>query len=144
MTTPLPPDSQRSRVARTVYLALGFLFVGLGAAGAVLPVLPTTPFLLLAAACWGRSSERLSTWLLQHRIFGPTLRTWRERRALPPGVKTKAIALVVVAFGVSIAFGVESTPLRLALATTGVGLIVFLARMPTWHGEDSPVPRVSR
>jgi len=144
MTPPVLPESQRPRLARAVYLGLGLVFVGLGAVGAVLPVLPTTPFLLLAAACWGRSSDRLSRWLLEHRVFGPTLRTWRERRSLPPGVKAKAITLVVVAFAVSIVLGVEATALRLLLGATGLGLIVFLARLPTWHGEHGKAAEARR
>ena len=81
----------RSAAMRGVFLALGLAFTGLGIVGAVLPVLPTTPFLILAVACFARSSPRLERWLLEHRIFGPTLAQWRERGAIPFKVKLLAL-----------------------------------------------------
>jgi uncharacterized membrane protein YbaN (DUF454 family) len=77
---------------RGLFLALGLLFVGIGFAGIVLPVVPTTPFLILAAACFARSSRRLERWLLEHRSFGPTLRDWRARGAIPWRAKLAALA----------------------------------------------------
>lgn len=77
---------------RSVYLVLGLLAVGLGFLGLFLPVLPTTPFLLVAVACFARSSSRLERWLLEHPRFGPTLRDWRERGAIPRRVKATALA----------------------------------------------------
>ena len=77
---------------RAAYLAAGLFFVALGFVGAFLPVLPTTPFLILAAACFARSSRRLETWLLDHPRFGPLLRGWRERGAIPPKAKIMSLA----------------------------------------------------
>ena len=77
---------------RRFYLALGLAFVALGFIGAFLPVLPTTPFLILAAACFARSSPRLEAWLLDHPRFGPALRAWRERGAIPWNAKLMALA----------------------------------------------------
>lgn len=85
------------RMMRYVFLVLGIGFVALGFIGAFLPVLPTTPFLILAAACFARSSPRLENWLLQHPLFGPLLRGWRERGAIP--VKAKLMALGGMAIG---------------------------------------------
>jgi uncharacterized membrane protein YbaN (DUF454 family) len=77
---------------RGLYLAAGLFFVVIGFAGAFLPVLPTTPFLILAAACFARSSRRLESWLLDHPRFGPTLRAWRERGAIPAKAKMMSLA----------------------------------------------------
>src|SRR3546814_15991631 len=72
---------------RVVYLGLGWLLVTIGVVGVFLPVLPTTPFLILAVACFARSSPRIETWLLEHPRFGGPLGAWRGRRCLPPRAK---------------------------------------------------------
>jgi hypothetical protein len=133
---PAPPTSDeaplvRSAAARGVLQALGGLFVGLGVAGIFLPVLPTTPFLLLAAACFVRSSPGLYARLLGDPTFGPIIRDWRAHRTIPARAKTTALALVLLTFGTSLAFGVRATGLRVALAATGVGVALFLWRLPT-------------
>ncbi len=77
---------------RYVYLAIGLLFVGLGAVGAFLPVLPTTPFLLISLWAFAKSSPRLERWLLEHKRFGPRLVAWREHKVIPLPVKLTALA----------------------------------------------------
>jgi uncharacterized protein len=114
---------------RILFFVLGCLCFALGLLGAFIPLLPTTPFLLLAAACWARSSTRFHDWLLAHRVFGPTLRSWSAHRALPPGVKGPAIALLVVVLGTS-AFLVSHPAASWIIAGVGVVLVVFLARLP--------------
>jgi len=130
-TTPLetPPTP-----ASSAWIIVGSVFVLLAAAGAVLPLLPTTPFLLVAAACYARGSPKLHGWLLGHRVFGPTIRTWQSSRALPPGVKLPAVTVVIVTFGVSM-LAVDVTGLRIMLAVLCAGLVVFLVRLPVVDPE---------
>lgn len=106
---------------RSLYLVTGLVFAGLGIVGAFLPVLPTTPFMILAAACFARSSKRLENRLLEHEKFGPLLRDWRERGAIPR--RAKAASLAGTAFGYALFwFGSSPGPLLAALVA---GLMLF-------------------
>lgn len=119
------------RALRAVYLVAGFVCVGLAVLGIVLPVLPTTPFLLLAAACFARSSDRFYAWLINHRSFGPLVREWREHRSIPYRTKLFAIGLMTVSLGVSIVFFVRPAWLQAALTVCGLLLVVWLYRIPS-------------
>lgn len=83
---------------RIVYLCLGCLMVATGVVGAFLPVLPTTPFLLLALWCFSKSSPRLEAWLLNHPRFGKSLRNWREHGAIPRRAKIAAVSLMTMSY----------------------------------------------
>jgi uncharacterized membrane protein YbaN (DUF454 family) len=98
------PDPVSSGPLRWLLLTMGFVFVGLAGLGVVLPVLPTAPFLLIAAACFARSSARFYHWLLANRLFGPMIRDWRETRSIPLRAKVSAIAMVVLVGGSSVLF----------------------------------------
>jgi uncharacterized membrane protein YbaN (DUF454 family) len=82
---------------RAGWLLLGSVFVALGFVGALLPLMPTTIFLILAVGCFARSSPRLEAWLLDHPHFGPTLRAWRRDGAIPR--RGKIAACIGIAFG---------------------------------------------
>jgi uncharacterized membrane protein YbaN (DUF454 family) len=99
------------RAARIAYLALGLLFVGLGFAGAILPVLPTTPFLLVALWAFSKSSPRFHHWLYDHRIFGPSLREFTEYRVIPTHVKFTA--LIFMTGGLTLLWWKGASPLVL-------------------------------
>lgn len=93
---------------RTALLILGWAFVGLGMAGAVLPVLPTTPFMLVALWCFAKSSERFHAWLFHHPVFGPPLRDWEIHRVIPP--YAKVIALSSMAASMIYVIGFSGAP----------------------------------
>lgn len=103
---------------RFLYLCLGFASVALGAAGVVLPLLPTVPFMLLAAFFFARSSPRLEAWIVEHRRFGPHVRGWRERGAISPSGKRAALA----AFAISALLGLALLPFPWLLAPLAAAL----------------------
>ena len=106
--------------------------------GVVLPVLPTTPFMLLAAACYARSSRRFYHWLLNNKIFGPTIRQWRQDGSVALRTKVMAIALLVLTLGTSVIFFVPEIYVRLGLVLIGSWVIWFILRLPTRAGEKRP------
>jgi len=123
------PRVHDSRLIRAVFLGIGIAALSLAVLGVFLPVLPTTPFVLLAAACFARGSERLHNWMLAHRIAGPVIREWREHRSMPIGVKPWALLMMALSFGVSIVL-MESAWHRVMLAIVAAVLAVFLWRVP--------------
>ncbi|HEC17257.1 MAG TPA: DUF454 domain-containing protein [Sedimenticola sp.] len=110
-------------------ILIGCIFVGLAGLGAVLPVLPTTPFLLVAAACFAKSSERLYCWLLDAPLFGPLIRNWRETRSIPRQAKRLAITAIVLVGGSSAVFFVDKLILQLFILAILVLHIIFIARI---------------
>jgi len=132
-TKPLAP-----RGVRLVLLLVGFLCVALGAVGVVTPVLPTTPFLLVAAACFARASPRFYQRLLANPTFGPLIRDWREQRAIPRRAKRTAIAAIVATIGSSAVFVVEPWWGDALLVATGLVLCTWLWRQRTLEEPRSP------
>jgi uncharacterized protein len=130
MTMHPPSKIAQNRLARGLYFSLGLLAAGLAVLGSFLPVLPTTPFLILATACFVRSSSRFHQLLLTNRIFGPYLVQWEHDHTVPREAKRKAYTLVVLSFGLSI-YLVGAPWLRFTLAGIGVVLLVLLYRLPT-------------
>jgi len=126
-----------------VYVTLGCLFVGLGVLGAMLPVLPTTPFLLLASYFFVRSSPRLHGWLLRSPLLGPFLRDWHQHRGVRPRVKVVAVVVLLLAVTASIVWGDLSWPflvLLLLLAAIGLSVVLWLPVIrdapPRQHDQD--------
>ncbi len=122
---------------RSVYMLLGMVFVGLGVLGAFLPLIPTTPFLLLASFFFIRSSPRLNAWLLRSPLFGPFLQDWHRHRGVKLRVKITAVAVIVLAIGASLVFGNLSVWLKALLIMLGlIGLTVVL-RLPLIRDEHA-------
>ena len=105
---------QMRSLLRPLLLVLGTLFVILGVVGMFLPILPTTPFLLLAAACYARSSDRFLHWLLNNRLFGAYVRNYREGRGMPRSTKILTLVALWLTLGMSAAFATSALWLRLA------------------------------
>jgi hypothetical protein len=109
--------------------------VGLGVLGIFVPLLPTTPFLLLAAACFVRSSPRLYAWLIQHKWFGKYIRYYREYRAIPLQVKIGALVLLWGVIGLTAWRVVNAWWIRALLGVIAVGVTVHLVHLRTLTPE---------
>lgn len=120
-----------SAVVRGLLIAGGCACVVLGVVGIFLPLLPTTPFMLLAAACFARSSRRFHDWLLANRTFGPLIHEWERHRSIPRRTKLTAICLMSLTLAVSIVFFVEPRWLQALLAAIGVLLAIWMYRIPS-------------
>jgi uncharacterized membrane protein YbaN (DUF454 family) len=128
----------RSRTVRWLLWVAGSISLALGLIGVVLPGLPTTPFVLLAAACYAKASPRLHGWLLNHRFMGPMIRDWETHRSLTRRTKTVAQASMVLMVGLS-AWGFRTQPLVLAaLLIAAVIGVVVVARIPTRPPKNQP------
>jgi uncharacterized protein len=113
---------------RVIWAGLGLLSVALGLLGAVLPLLPTTPFLLLAAMCFARSSPALHAWLVGHPRLGPPIRDWQAHGAISRPAKRMAVVAILLAFGMSIAMGLRWEVLALQGAVLSLVLSFILTR----------------
>jgi len=113
-----------SIAAMLLYKALGFLFLGLAFVGVFLPLLPTTPFVLLAAACFAKSSERWYRWLLSNRTFGPIIKNWQEEQCISCHVRRIAVLSLLIFGGYAVIFTFED-PYFIAFAATVVLLSLF-------------------
>lgn len=105
---------------------VGWFFVGLGFVGAFVPIMPTVPFLLLAAACFSRSSPKLHQWLLSRPKFGPALRDWEENRVIRPRAKALATLLILGGLSYPILFGPIAQWIKWTLAAIGISVIAFI------------------
>ena len=132
------PNLADSRLRRWLYVGLGLGSLVLGLVGVAVPLLPTTPFLLLSAACFMRGSDRLYRWLLGSRWLGGYIRNYREHRAMTPWAKTCALVLLWGALGYSAAAATESRWVRAMLATVAVGVTIHLLRLRTVSRAPAP------
>jgi uncharacterized membrane protein YbaN (DUF454 family) len=122
---------------RRLLIGAGTLCTGLGIIGIFVPILPTTPFLLLAAACYMRSSERFYRWLINNRVFGAYVRNYIEGRGMPTRVKVFTILLLWLTIGLSIVFGVQNTVIRIVLVCIAIGVTVHICLIKKRKVEDT-------
>ena len=125
-------------LTKTLLIIAGTLCLVMGVVGMFLPVLPTTPFLLLAAYCYARSSRRFYTWLVTNRWFGEYIRNYREGRGIPLKQKLLTITLLWVSIGYTAGFVVMPWWLRLILVGIGAGVTAHLVRTKTYKPEAAP------
>lgn len=129
--TEIPYRPHTSPTVRWLLIGAGTVCVALGLVGVFMPVLPTTPFMLLAAACYARSSERFYRRLVANPTFGPTIVEWQRHRSIPYRTKGYAIVLMSATLATSIVFFVANPWLKAVLAALGVTVAVWLWRIPS-------------
>lgn len=129
LNTPLP--------LRVTLFALGTVSLVLGVLGVILPLLPTTPFILLAAGCYARAWPAAHHWIRANRFFGPIVNSGAEGRYLPVRAKAIALGLTVASFGGTLWCTALDWPWKAALLVLGAGVTTWLARLPT---EPRSVP----
>ena len=124
-------EKPRGWLRRALLIGLGVAATTLGLIGIVVPLLPTTPLLLLAAACFIRSSDRLYRWLISNPVWGRTIQGYREQRAIPLGSKVVTLVVLWGVIGSTALLAVTALWLRLLLAAIALGVTVHLARLKT-------------
>ncbi len=122
-----------SRFMRVVWLSVGFFFVGIGLLGVVIPGLPTTPFMILAASCFARSSQRFYNWVVSNRVFGAQVRRFREGHGLTLRGKIISTSATVIFVGIAILFGIPDHLWWIKVLTFVLGLIGvgYILKQPT-------------
>ncbi len=124
-------SESRGRFARGAYVTAGTLFLGLGIIGIALPVLPTTPFLLLAAFCYSRGSKRFHDWLLNHRLFGRYIGDYLEGRGIPVRTKVFVLSLLWATILISAFFFMKWWVIRLVLLVVAVSVSIHIIGIKT-------------
>jgi uncharacterized membrane protein YbaN (DUF454 family) len=117
-------------LVRLLFNILGTLFLVVGILGIVLPLLPATPFLLLASACYVRGSQALHSWLMSHKYLGPYITNLKERRGMPRKAKLMTIAVLWASLFFSL-YRVESLLVDATLLVVGLGVTVLIVRLKT-------------
>lgn len=120
-----------------LFVFLGTLFLGIGCIGIILPVLPTTPFLLLAAACYVRGSERLHHWMMNNRIFGELIKNYMKRKGLEIRQKAFTIAFLWLTITFTIYYLVDHVLLRAVLLLIAIAVSIHLLKLPSLTASSS-------
>jgi uncharacterized membrane protein YbaN (DUF454 family) len=123
----------RTGVKKGLLIACGWFFIALGAIGVVLPILPTTPFLILALGCFAKSSPRFHQMLLNNRWFGPALQEWEATHRMSRQTKKRSTFMIIVTFSISILILSGRPYLQLMLICCAAILLFFL-----WRVKETP------
>jgi len=129
-----PNETKASqKLVRVLFFVAGSILLALGAIGVALPVLPTTPFLLLALACYCRSSERMTYWMLNNKYFGNYIRNYKEGKGIPLKTKLFAITILWITLVYSAIFIIPILIAQVILFGVAVAVTLHLIRLPTYH-----------
>lgn len=123
-------ESRASRLKKGLFVVAGTVSLGLGLVGIVLPVLPTTPFLLLSAACYYKGSERLHRWMLDNRLFGDYLRNYKEGKGIQPRTKIFTLILLWSVISFSALFMLNNVIIQIILFAIAIGVSIHIIALP--------------
>ena len=123
-------EARPSKFKKGLFVVAGTISLGLGFVGIVLPVLPTTPFLLLSAACYYKGSERLHRWMLNNRLFGDYLRNYKERKGIQPRTKIFTLILLWSVISFSALFMLNNVIIQIILFAIAIGVSIHIIALP--------------
>lgn len=123
------------QIKKILLIIAGSISLGLGVLGVILPLLPTTPFLLLAAACYVRSSERLYYWLITNKYFGSYIQNYRDGKGIPLRAKVIGVSVLWLAMSYTILFIIPLLSIKLLLAGIGAYFTWFILKQKTLQNE---------
>ena len=126
-----PKRTSKNRFVRSLFFVAGTITLALGAVGVVFPILPTTPFLLISLACYLRSSERMTHWMLNNKYFGTYIRNYKEGKGIPMKTKLFAITVLWITISISAFVLVPLLVVQIILLVVAVAVTVHLVRLPT-------------
>ena len=129
-------EKQKHRIIRALLFVAGTISLALGAVGIVVPLLPTTPFLLLAAACYLRSSDRMHSWLVNNKWFGSYIKNYQEGKGIPLKTKIIAVSFLWITIIISAFFIMNILWVQVILLAIATGVSVHIIRLPTFKNKS--------
>jgi len=121
-----------SKSKKALLISTGTFFVGIGIVGMFVPILPTTPFLLIAAALYARSSQKFYNWLINNKFFGKYIRNYREGKGVPLKIKIFTISLLWITIGYSALIVVDIFFVKMILVIVVIGVTIHIIRIKTF------------
>lgn len=137
MNRPSTKTKTKNPLIKWVLIIAGTILLGLGVVGIFLPILPTTPFLLLAAACYARSSQRFYDWLIQSKWFGSYIKNYREGKGVPIKIKGFTITLLWITILVSIIFILSVYWMKILLIVIAMGVSLHILTIKTYKQKNN-------
>jgi hypothetical protein len=130
-------DKKLNQLLRAILIISGTIFLGLGLIGIFIPILPTTPFLLLTAACYARSSQRFYNWLMNNKWFGNYIKNYREGKGIPLKFKILTISLLWLTILTSIYFVINNFLIEMILIIIAIGVTIHILTIKTYRHKIS-------
>lgn len=124
--------------SKLLLIVLGWIFVGLGVIGIFLPLMPTTIFMIIAAWCFARSSEKFYIWLVYHPRFGKTVRDFYEKKGMSLKSKITSIVMMTTAISISAIFFTQKVFVRIILFSIAIGVAIYIASLKTIKSDIPP------